>query len=129
MSYIYRATPQADREMLPFLPAALQSLAKRFNWLLEQDRQHITLAIDAESRWRQVTVHLETGRMSYDTDYTALKDEIFDKLMAGERFADHLLVALNAEKLKTEGYDYEWADGADVYLTKKQSEWLKESYE
>lgn len=125
MSYIYHATPQADREMLPFLPAALQSLAKRFNWKLSEDSGSISLAMADRPSWRTVTIDKTTGRVAYDTDYAELKTEVFDKLMSGERFADHLLVALNAEKLKLEGYDYEWADGADVYLTKKQAEWLK----
>ena len=76
MSYIYHATPQADREMLPFLPAALQSLAKRFNWKLSEDSGSISLAMADRPSWRTVTIDKTTGRVAYDTDYAELKTEV-----------------------------------------------------
>lgn len=130
MSYIYRVKPQADHEMLFQLPAALASIATRFGWQLEKVGTRISLALEkSASDWRKVFVSVVSGELTYDTDHTDLKSEIVDKLYhADGKFSDLLLVATAAEKLKEEqGYDYEWADGADVYLYKQEDAWQKEA--
>jgi hypothetical protein len=126
MSYIYSVKPQVDRVPVE-LCAAVQSLAKRFGWLCEKQEGRLSLAVDQRANWRRVTVNLLTGEVSYDTDYEELKP-IVDKLVTPERaFADHLLVALTAEKLIEEGYTYEWAEGqtADVVVSRLE-QWERE---